>query len=466
MDIKESSLQLVENPILEMLSFSTMADDESESDASAGDSSNEEEPCPRDFWLTRAAARVLVRGWVVSALAVAGLVNLLINVGCPQFSDGFEACSLADAEPLAVVEWACYGACVLALVGAPAALRCLLVGPPPTGGALEHLGAQAQWNVLASPRGQLLVVSMARGYQLRRWAQLLSLFAVPAAAGCIVFFACMVVSSLFGRNWLAAAVWICWLAVWGVAMPLAVAWYLTLKQGAALAVHEVRAVRCAIQRCPADSPEWEADVVQGTKALAQRTLPALSAGWATGAAAVCVAVWALSLGHLANALRRPLDDLGKPPLENPAFWFLAAAFWACIPMLVLWDLADASSECDLLMKDLNGKRLADTSNATHITIFKLETMLGQLNKNQGLGFVLGGIVVDKRYFSALLLKLGALATTILTTLLAYRHAAQRTTTEGDGCRLTQEQQAAVKADFVSFNVSCVWNVTVDGAALF
>jgi hypothetical protein len=417
-----------------------------------------EELCPHDFWLTRAAKRALAPAWVVPALVLAGLTHLVVQAACPQViqDGGFEACSLADAPPLLTFRWVCDGLFKLALAGVPASLRRLNVGGGT--GPLERLGAQAGWVVLAPPSGQSLAVSMAQGYELRRWAQLLGLAAAGAAA--IMIPACAISAPndlLREGNWLVAILkFPCDAAIFGVAIPLTFAWWLTLKQAAALATHEVRVVRCAVHRYAAGSEAWEAEVVQGCKVLAERTLPALSAGWAGGAAAVCLAVWAGALGVVAKALL-------YPELVKLAGTMLAAALYACVPALILWDLADASSECDLLVKDLNDKRLKDPSDATHVTIVKLETMLGQLNKNQGLGFVLFGVVLDKRYFFGLLMKLGALAITVITTLLAFRH---NSNSDGGGCGLSEQQQTTAQDMFTSFNASCGWNVTVNGLPLF
>jgi hypothetical protein len=45
-------------------------------------------------------------------------------------------------------------------------------------------------------------------------------------------------------------------------------------------------------------------------------------------------------------------------------------------------------------------------------------MCNKLNKNQGLGFVIFGVVVDKKYFVHLFLKLGALALSAATSIVA------------------------------------------------
>jgi hypothetical protein len=140
---------------------------------------------------------------------------------------------------------------------------------------------------------------------------------------------------------------------------------------------------------------------------------------------------------------------------------LGAAFFLCIPALVLWGIADTSSECDLPIKDLNDKRLADPSDTTHLAIFKLETMLRQLNKNQGLGFVLFGIVLDKRYFFGLLVKLGAVTMTVLATI----KATQTNGSSSKSCGLSKDEQMAFQSTARLINATCTWNLTTSAASV-
>jgi hypothetical protein len=67
---------------------------------------------------------------------------------------------------------------------------------------------------------------------------------------------------------------------------------------------------------------------------------------------------------------------------------------------VLWDVASLSTDCDTLYDSLNRKRLLDPSEAVHIRLKILEEMLGRLNKDQGLGVVIFGKVLDRRALAA------------------------------------------------------------------
>eukprot|EP01052_Picozoa_sp_SAG31_P018209 SAG31_NODE_1281_length_9019_cov_4.758072_1_plen_487_part_00 len=413
------------------------------------------EPCPYGFVLTRASKRVVSPWWVVPALGCAGVANLAITVACPQWADPHHTCTpvVSDA-PLIAIDVVSQGfAGIALLLGVPATLRNLLLGPAPTGGALERLGEQAQWTLLTPPRGQFVAVSMVLGYRLRYWACLGTVIAAMVAAGSTPLHVFDAASLLAGGDILGGIVSVIRGVNFGIVIPLFISWWLTLKQGAAFAMREIRRIRGAIQRYAVGSPDWEAKVVQGIKTLVQCTLPSLSAGWAGGALIVCVGIWLGTLCRVAKALQQPqLDAL----IANLAL----AAFYSCIPALVLWDVANASSECDLLCIDLNFKRLDESSDSTHLAIVKLETMLGKLNKHQGPGFVMFGIVVDKRLFFSLLVKLGMLGSTASATFLALRHSEQSSGI--NGCQLTKEQQALIRALFGSFNAGgslamCPWN---------
>ena len=158
-----------------------------------------------------------------------------------------------------------------------------------------------------------------------------------------------------------------------VAVPCAIAWWATLTQSAALVKHAVAVVRGSIPRCSPAEPNWDAHVVTPTLALVREMLPTLSRGWSNSAAASCMCCWSWTLGCVCAALRA--QSVGAAAYHG-LYGFCAA----CFPFMILWDMADASTECDLLVRALNEKRIADPSDDTHAKVYKLEVMLGCLNK--------------------------------------------------------------------------------------
>ena len=75
-----------------------------------------------------------------------------------------------------------------------------------------------------------------------------------------------------------------------------------------------------------------------------------------------------------------------------------------------------------------------------------------------LGFVLFGIVLDKAYFFSFLLKLGSVAVTGITALLALRE--DTIASEQQECTTLTDAQAAVLTGFGKMNSECTYNITV------
>lgn len=89
---------------------------------------------------------------------------------------------------------------------------------------------------------------------------------------------------------------------------------------------------------------------------------------------------------------------------------------------------------------------------------KLATPNFALSQHQGLGFVLFGTVVDKRTFLVILIKMGALSSTVFMSLLAYRPKPHGTGTAS--CQMTQDQQDTIQRTLAFINATCTWNLTV------
>ena len=67
---------------------------------------------------------------------------------------------------------------------------------------------------------------------------------------------------------------------------------------------------------------------------------------------------------------------------------------ACYPLLLAMDVASVSTAIDKLGETLNTKRADDMSYENHIKLEVTESLLRNLNKGQGLGFVVGGMVLN------------------------------------------------------------------------
>jgi hypothetical protein len=199
-------------------------------------------------------------------------------------------------------------------------------------------------------------------------------------------------------HWLAVTHEILMINHHGFLIAVCFPWYPTQNIWAALTKHRVAAVWENVKLCDTTSPEWEELVVSEVLTLVTDTLPTLSAGWRGGAAGLCLTCWSLAASYTTWALHVNSVEGKVSPL-------LIALVAAAVPVLLLWDLDDVSTEYDHLVVDLNDKRTNDSSDKAHQAIMKLEIMLGHLNKNQGLGFVLYMPVIDKQYFFQFFMKL-------------------------------------------------------------
>jgi hypothetical protein len=156
--------------------------------------------------------------------------------------------------------------------------------------------------------------------------------------------------------------------VYAITGPLGLALYLTLKMGSG----QVTKVRHNIVRIDPQAPEWETEVVAEVLELVTRVLPTLSDGWSEAAVAVTAIGWAFALAYVCWAL-------SSPSTMSMIIYFVEALIGAAF----LYDLADTSTECDLLVKALNDKRVSHPADEHHIKIQKIEVMLNQLNKGHG-----------------------------------------------------------------------------------
>lgn len=318
--------------------------------------------CPHSFWLTRVGAKVLSPRWMTPVLMLSALVPGIIGTVWPC-----TAWTMCEPSPLSYIHWAANACCLTMLTGVLPSLRRVTA----RGGQLEQLGA-GSGSVAMPPADTQSVLGHLRWAwsSLRNWAWLCSALAIVV---CVVYGGMNVFWIVRDTNTASIVHDVIQGPLYMVGIPLAIAWFLTLKMSAALVVHAVRNVRRHVVRTSAEAEEWEGEVVPMALILITETLPLLSQGWSDGAAAVCLTCWANAFANIAVALQQDsvLAQSGS---------LLFAFSMACVPALILFDFADCSTECDLLVKSLNEKRIADTSDETHVKIFKLEVMISHLNK--------------------------------------------------------------------------------------
>ena len=86
---------------------------------------------------------------------------------------------------------------------------------------------------------------------------------------------------------------------------------------------------------------------------------------------------------------------------------------------------------------------------------------------RGVGFVVGGTVVDKRKLRSMAVLLYSFLWTAIPLIVVYvpRSGVDTLALEGDACELTEAQLVSIRAAMFGRNASCSYNMTVGSALL-
>ena len=89
------------------------------------------------------------------------------------------------------------------------------------------------------------------------------------------------------------------------------------------------------------------------------------------------------------------------------------------------------------------------------------------NDNQGLGFTLGGTVINRKFLSLTGFRLAASFTTLYAILMAMGDDSYNSGSAGGeaACELTEGQLVSIRAAMFGRNASCSYNMTVGSALL-
>ena len=88
------------------------------------------------------------------------------------------------------------------------------------------------------------------------------------------------------------------------------------------------------------------------------------------------------------------------------------------------------------------------------------------NDNQGPGFTLGGLVINRKFLSLTGFRIGASFTTLYAFLMAMSDDSAGSGSAGDdACELTEAQLVSIRAAMFGRNASCSYNMTVGSALL-
>lgn len=182
-------------------------------------------------------------------------------------------------------------------------------------------------------------------------------------------------------------------------VPAVAVWGLSMKLAAMMARSAIRKVVHAAENMVPESPragssirqrsaeareEWQTRVVLPAMRLATDTMPTLSEGWGKGLLIMTFVVWVMAFGMMCEGF-----DNGRYRT------FALAVALSLLPLILAIDLAETSSQCNELRRVLNDVRVDNPTEEVNAALSIVETALDKLNRNQGLGFTVMQIVIDK-----------------------------------------------------------------------
>ena len=237
----------------------------------------------------------------------------------------------------------------------------------------------------------------------------------------------------------------------GLFLPLIFnVWIYALQYGSLLAGETVDRVIENVERHSPTDPAWQSVVVPGVKMLVRETLPDLSKAFGNTLGYMVLGCWCGAFAWFAVYV------------EKRALMALVCMIvFTFLPFGIATTVSSTSDKCDELRDKINAKRGDDLT--AHLELASLETYMKELNRGQGLGFVVSGIVIDigmmNRIFSALV----SFLVTVVPIILALTPSTVAAYDDTLGaCELSNEQQAAIKATAqVVINGSCSYNITLD-----
>lgn len=227
-------------------------------------------------------------------------------------------------------------------------------------------------------------------------------------------------------------------------------WWHSLKSASSLVADSVAETRRAIERYNPTSPEWQEEVLPRVLGLCNEILPLLSSGYGLGVAGFFLGYWLIAAAWFAGFLEN-----GSP---GAAFWTVVAVLF---PLGVSYDVASASSDCDLLSDTLTEKRMCGDPNdqAFEHAVRRIELILDRQNTKQGLGFTVGYRVMDLKTLNNILAGIAGFATTAVPILFSLRPS--KVETGNEVCSLDAPLVASIQASVAGMgNESCSYNMTL------
>ena len=142
---------------------------------------------------------------------------------------------------------------------------------------------------------------------------------------------------------------------------------------------------------------------------------------------------------------------------------------AFVPFGLASGISNTSDACDALRDAINTKR-GDNLGKLHehgSHLLEMEKYLEKLNRGQGLGVTVFGVVIDAAMMNKIFTSVVSFMVTvvpIILTLYAPPTKAVDTDTSAT-CTLTHPEQASIQGTFGLINASCTYNITVGPAGV-
>jgi hypothetical protein len=326
------------------------------------------------------------------------------------------------------------------------------------GGGLEKLFL----GVGAEPR-----IRQANRAILRRWSVgLITVTAIFFLQGWfflyMVFFMVGKTSNLTGRLLTPLYVYMGILPcfpMWTMYMPVFYVWLYALQWGALFAAETIERVAELVGRAnPTHRDEWHSELIPAVMVLVQQTMPDLSKGFGSALGWFTFASWLEALAFFAIFLK------GR---TIPAL--MVMLFFLFLPFAVAYTLMKTSDMCDELRDKINDRRKpyltsSDTemSQKAELNVAMLMRYLNNLNRQQGLGVVVWGMVIDIAMVTKIFTALISFVVTvvpIVATLHKPAEPAEGNESDFYTCGPTAEQLALFEAT-AALNASCTYNLTV------
>eukprot|EP01045_Picozoa_sp_COSAG04_P012067 COSAG04_NODE_798_length_10234_cov_8.130735_3_plen_492_part_00 len=252
-------------------------------------------------------------------------------------------------------------------------------------------------------------------------------------------------------------------AMW-LLVPTLCAFMYTNMLAATLARDSVTEVISASRESdPSDKEGWMESVAKPALRLEQ-TMDTLSRGWGRGFLGVTCMAWSAAFFAFCQGVNQPRAAQiafmrGELNNQSQTMNFVFSGIFALFPLLFLTDVASTSNRCDQLLDELNDLRKKWGPRCNE-EITWLETSLMRLNRGQGLGFTITGIVIDRRFLKNLAMAIGGGMTTLITAVVALSEEAPGMVgARASACAPTAAQVAQVKLSFGGGNCSYA-NLTV------